>query len=668
MNFRFYILFFISYIFAQIPYWPYILNTPVPFVISDSNFTEIELNQNLKEGFYSTENLFILAKNDSMNKFEQTIKFELHDDHSLAFEDYNLNLSGSIVKKKYPFHFTSIGLDWSPMAVLNRNNKSSGISSIRFGPNIHLFYLDMPMYFGCGGAINLWNYDMDSIPGWKDLKNIKNDVGFYGNIHIGNNKKPLIQGIPVYAEGNIFGQYMQSENKSKFTSGKIDILFINDITFADTLFIYLADTLTKGRTALKNTSTPNRTNNSIQASIGVKNITDFNFKPSLSYTWSLSSITFPPYENILGDEQLIKNTFIGNIHNDNSKFIDYTGAISLTFEKDDFLFRNKFPDTTSNNNPLKDSLTINLLDYYGFLAKMYHSIEKKFKKSIGFFYSFKIDRYKIIYPNFYILNAEEKKAYRSADTEIREYGDKDNVFFKHILDLTLISTPKILFTAYSEFSRNKSVFLRKEKSFLNKNLRIIRMETSIAINPDKPTSMKETLGIRVKVEEFHFPKFDKVNFPTHSRKFYSKFLSTWEINDFLVFEGSWDEIYFDEGYRYPQWKYENTNNIVEKVDAYGPYYISIESSLKLKLSLTLFNKIILEAGSLFRYIHYYNWNYNQSRRFSRYKPSENYNLLPFFEMKAYIFNNLSLQCRFQRYIDSDINSYSEANSFLSARF
>ncbi|MGD9199973.1 MAG: hypothetical protein PVI26_00280, partial [Chitinispirillia bacterium] len=288
--------------------------------------------------------------------------------------------------------------------------------------------------------------------------------------------------------------------------------------------------------------------------------------------------------------------------------------------------------------------------------------------NIGFFYSFEIDRYKIVYPNSYILNFTGKNSFRSADQVIREYGDKDNVYFKHIFDLTLISTQKILFTAYSEYSRNKSVFLRKEKSFLNKTIRIIRMETTVALNPDKPTSMKEILGIRARVEEFHFPEFDTSNFPTHSRKFYSKFSGTWAINDLLIFEGSWDEIYFDEGYRYPHWKYENAGEKAENDDAYGPYYITIESSLKLKLSLNLFNNIRLETGSIFRYTYYYDWNFNQSRGNSYYKSSDNYNLIPFFEMKAFIFNKLSLQCRLLRHIDSDIESFWEANSFLSVRF
>ena len=341
MNILFLIILCIATASAQTEYWPEVLQAPITEEPGDSNVVDITAKQNLRVDIYKTNNSILVNRNDSIKRLEQKVSYDLSDDNSLGLQNHYLDLSGLFLRKKFPFRFSSLGLEWVPTAAFNRRhdtdnglNRSNGIGSMRLGPVIRFDYMNMPIHLSGGGAVDLWNPELPFDPGYQDVKEAKGDPGFYGSVRMGDNRKPLIEGIPFFAEGSIFGRYMNSANNAKITNGEINALFYNDVTFADAFFLYFADTLSKGRTAFlseqaggaaRYSSTPSRTNNSLQATCGLKNIGGFFLEPSLAYTLALSSVSYPTFEEIVGDERLLTHTISLMGQNDNARFMNYRG-------------------------------------------------------------------------------------------------------------------------------------------------------------------------------------------------------------------------------------------------------------------------------------------------------------------------------------------------------
>lgn len=663
MSVLFLIVISVFAVFGQTDFWPEVLTAPLTEEPADSNKVEIMAVQDLRMDIYQTNNSISLLRNDSLKEVEQICHYELFNDHNLGIQNHYLDLSGSISRKNFPFKFSSLGMEWVPNAVLNRRkNSSNAIGSMRIGPTIGIDYLNMPIRLSGGGAVDVWHNELPHEPGFDDLTEAEEDPGFYGGISVGDNRKPLIERIPFYAEGSIFGRYMKSGNNSKITNGEVNALFYRDVVFADTFFIYCADTLLIGRTAFlseqeggsaKYSSTPDRTNNSLQATCGLKDIGTFFLKPSVTYRWRLFSVTYPLYEEIIGDERLISHTIAFMIKNEASRIINYNGGISFAFENEDWLFKD-FKDTlpieaTEDN---KDSLVENLKDYEGFYAQMYHTIGKRFKNNFEFVYSFDINRYRKIYPNFYTVGRDTT----------RTNNDKDNVDHTHSLDVTLFSSPRMKLAVFGEYTRNETVYLRKERSARNKTGRIYRLETSLYINPEDSTGLKETIGAFAKNEEYHFPEFNN-DPPQLLRKFYSKLYGGWEINDHLMFEGSWNEIYSDDGY-WSESEYRNTKDSNDDNSYYAIESKSVESSIELIGSYQFFNNFTVRIGSLFQYIYYREWDYNEEK----YNKHNIYYLIPFIEMNAQLFDRAFVNARIERYMDPNADDYWEAVSLINVIF
>lgn len=657
MNVLLIIIICIFTVSAQTDYWPEVLKAPIPEEPRDSNKVDITLKQKLRNDIYKTNNAININRNDSIKRLEQKVSYELSDDNSLGLQNHYLDLSGLFLRKKIPFRFSSLGLEWAPTAAFNRRPddfdektqrpiySSNGIGSMRLGPVISIDYLNMPIHLSGGGAVDLWNPELPFNPGYHDVEEAKGDPGFYGSVRMGDNRKPLIEGIPFFAEGNIFGRYMNRVDNAKITNGEVNALFFNDVTFADTLFLYAADTLSKGRTAFlseqvggaaRYSSTPDRTNNSLQAICGLKNFGNFFLKPSLAYTWAMSSVAYPVHEDIVGDERLMTHTISCMAKNGSAKIINYLGGISFTYENEDWLYKDEVSDTLTENN--SDSLFMNLQDYKNYNLKMFHTIGREFTNSFGFNYSFIIRGYKKIYPNFYNTDYDT--------VPVRYVYDNDNVDLNHIIDVTLFSLPRIRVTTLFDYFKNKLVYLRKEMSAYNKAERTYRIEVTCNINPDSSSGLDGTIGAFAKTEEYHFPEYQENSYPM-SRRFYSKLKGRLGINDRMLIEGIWSELYLDDG------------NYVDSVDILFLESQMLESTVELMSSYQFPNNFMLRIGSLFRYI-YRDWQFPLKDRI--------YYMMPFVEMRAIINNRLFINARIERYMDPDADDHWEAFSLFNLMF
>lgn len=661
---------------GKMNFWPEVFSIPNLESKKDNNRTQIISNQDLDTEFgkYRTYNVVNMLRGDSLKQFTQLYKYTLEAFHFVTKgrgdtlkqkqleQKHSLDLSGSLIWHKYPFDFSSIGIKWSPNLVFNRyfsstdslehpeirsNDTSEGMASLHLGPLMYFYYLDMPIKISAGGAVDVWNNTMSYPPHMTDLKKVNSDPGFFGEIEVGDNTVPLIRGIPFYVEGSIFGQYMQSDNNAKITSGEINALYFQDLPFADTLFVYCADTVTKGRTAFFSgnapqlISTPNRTRNSLQVSVGLDNIGHFSYKPSLTYTWALSSVVYPHYEEILDDERFITHTVSCMVTNDSTRFLTYNGGISLSFKSEDWLFKSKLSSFAFEDSTSEDSLKTNLDDSEIFNARMYHTFYKDFNSHFDFLYSFSIEREKKVSPNFYyrISNMDVNNTF--ADTSLIENNDDvDKVYFLHSLGVSYRISPIIKLSGLGEYGQNQIVFLKKENSSKNKTDKNFRVETSCILNPEKRTGITETIGAFAKVEEYHFTEQftqGKLPPPFWSRNFYSKFFGTWEINEVLFFEIFWKENYVDDGFW--QWEKNGSPNEPDSVMVYQPTQKTLESSLKATSVFSYLDKYEIQIGNLL----WYSWTKTWDGDDKRYNISDKFILSPYIKLDAHIFNTLLIR-------------------------
>ncbi len=634
---------------TQITYWPDVLNTPLEKVPEDSNNVTISAKQEINMGTYKSENLLHITKNDSLKQVDQKCKFTFLNDHNLNIQNYYLNLSGSILRKKYPYKLSSIGLEWIPVAYLNRNKKmsrGSSLGSLYLGPVFTVDYLNMPIRLSGGGAIDVWP---DSLPySLVDtrLSSFNGDNGFYGKINMGDNTQPLIENIPLYSQGSIFGKYMRKAGNSKVTSGEVNALFVQDISFADTLFIYCADTLTKGRAAFFNefgstmlqfTNIPNKTTNSLQTAIGIKNIGNFAFKPSIIYEFDLSTIKYSPSSEVLGDLSIGKNTVSALIANNMFKTWKYNGGISVMFEEEDHLHKADLPQVLALSEE-DDSLIVNSNDFTGFYSDMFHFLEYTFKNDIKLRYNFNIGKHHKEYPNYYTLSG-------------RTFGgnDNDRVNYKHLLELTLFSLPDFSAIVLGEYIKDMNIFLKKENSANNRRDWIYHLEMTFLLNRRGSIPLKESIGIIARTARYDYPEFQNNRLPPMSRSFYSRLNGMWHINDLWNLEGYLNGIYHDDGFI--NWG-NNVYNISDR---------KIEISGEAGINRFIAENFIVKFGSLGQILYYLDFNYNTTRDYRIV-------LFPFVEIKAFIFNKLSLNSsiRYSRVKNGD--DYWEAFSYLNINF
>jgi hypothetical protein len=637
---------------AQIAYWPEVLHAPLEKVPEDSNNVNITAKQEINMGTYKTDNLFLLEKSDSVKQVNQKCEFTFLNDHNLDLQNYYLNLSGSVLKKRYPYTLSSLGLEWIPIAYLNRNKKmsrGSSLGSLYLGPVFAVDYLNMPIRLSGGGAIDVWP---DSLPYSlveTHLSSFHGDKGFYGKINMGDNTQPLIESIPFYSQGSIFGKYMSEAGNSKVTSGEVNALFVQDIAFADTLFLYCADTLTKGRTAFFNeygstmlqfTNIPNKTINSLQAAIGIKNIGNLIFRPSLIYQFDLSTIKYAPNSEVLGDLLVGRNTVSAFVRNNSSKALAYSGGISVMFEDEDHLYKADLPKSieSSDINDLNDSLLNNSEDFSGYYSDMFHFLEYTFQNDMKLRYNFNIGKHHKESPNNYRVSG-------------RTFGgnDNDRVNYKHLLEFTLVSRPNFSTIVLGEYIKDMNIFLKSEKSANNRRDWIYHVKATFLINTQGKIPLKESIGIIARTARYDYPEFQDLRLPPMSRNFYSRLNGIWYINELWNAEGYLNGIYHDDGYI--NWD----NNIYNISDR------RIEISGEAKVNRFLNDNFIIKFGSLGQILYYLDYDYNST---------ENYRivLFPFVEMSAFIFNKLSLNTKIRYARVKNGNEYWEAFSYFNINF
>ncbi len=637
-------------LFGQIDYWPEEFRTPSKIVSEEASGTTIFSKQQFSMGTYTFDNLYHLLFHDSLKRVEQSCKFTMANDHNLNLQNYVLNLEGSYLRKKYPFDISSLGIEWTPAAYLNRNKpleRGSSIGSLFLGPVLALEYMNMPIRLSGGGAVDVWP---DSLPyslAKARLSSFNSDNGFYGKVNVGDNRRPLLESVPFYAQGSIFGKYMSEAGNSKVTSGEINALFVQDVPIGDTLFIYCADTLTKGRTAFFNeyganifqfTNLPNKTINSFQAAIGIKNIDLLFFKPSFMYKFDLSTIKYLPSSGVLGDLSVKRNIFSTAAQHTIGTNIDYKGGFSIILEEEDHLFKSKLPTRVVDGSADNDSLKINSNDFTGYISNMFHFVNITLPNDMKCKYHFTINKHHKSFPNYY-----------SISNKIYGGNDNDRVNFKHLLEFQLISSSNFSSTVVGEYIGDMNIYLKKENSANNRRDWIYHVAMNFFFNSDGTLPLKESIGVIARTARFDFPEFKEGQLPPMSRNLYSRLSGEWHLNEVWNLEGYLNGIYRDDGF--VDWQ-SNLYNISDR---------KIEVNGEGKINRMITETFVVRFGSLAQIL--YNLDYDFKTK-SKYRIV----LFPFVEMTAQVFNKLQLDTSIRYSKVKNGEDHWEAYSFLTMNF
>lgn len=591
--FVFSLIFFIATLYAE---WPVELSVPVsspPLPLTSS----IKSTQTNGISTFKSDNEIQLVQEDSVKKIIQLIEYSFYDDDPLRQKENYINLDGEFIGKKFPFAFTELGFNWSPTILLNTNEERGiGVGSLKIGPTIKINYNTLPIVISGGGAIDTWN---DSIPpqlGESKLSDVNLDGGGYFGVEVGDNQFPLFEGIPFYAEGEIFGTYMSNSN---ITSGLVNALFVKTLPKKGEFYFYAADTLTKGRMVnysrgnfgtVDYTSSYDRTNNDMKGMLGIRDLGRKYLSSSFLYTFNLSTMNYPFSNVALDENRFISNSISMFLSNKKQKWFGYDGWINFELYNIDMLYRSDLPDTTYtgvNNIDDKferyDSLVSNEDDMDGKYVEFDNKFFLNILNKAELHYHINLNKDSKRYPRRYL--------YSDGRSTIRE--DRDIVNYEHEVIVKKDFNEFVYGEMLFDYKKKMDVFIRSEKSASNRYLRKYIAEIILGFTKKNGSYINEKIGISNDQEEFpdyvltfleeEYLSGNELGWkPFFSRKFYSRLDWRINLNDYLAISGYWYETLRDRGYwDIEKWKSESGYGS----DKYIIQYKYIETSLQGALSL-----------------------------------------------------------------------------------
>ncbi|MBN1982799.1 MAG: hypothetical protein JW795_14795 [Chitinivibrionales bacterium] len=547
----FLIVFLLASGWSQQFYWPEYLAVPTP-VTPDADSLQAPSNlaadQLVGQDYYRVRVNTTTFARTSLLQRQQFLRYELSQYHSLAIQNHSVDCSGFFLKQRYPFESSSLGIEWIPVVTVNRDygqKSGNAVTYLRVGPLMDFSYLELPVRFSTGSSIDAWQ----NLPlRLSKLSTIKSDAGVYAKLKVGDNTRPLREGIPIVAAGQVTASFM---NQSKITQGDVNSLYYADVPFADTLFVYCADTLSKGRTAFFKKinkqeyaylTTSNRSINSLGAMVGMRNIGSYLLRPSLLYSFARRSTDYLKNANTLGDFLNTDHTIGVAVFSVAGTKLDYGASVVYKHAVEDRLYNSKISSfiVTKDSLSNRDTLYENSKDFIERSIATAQSLSKTFSNGMKVRYTLDVSIDKKRYPHFFVTLTNGLR-----DTSSR--NDRDKAMYHNLAELTLWSSPRLLCMVSGEYIENVSAFLRKECSMNNQTGTTYAIDLSIVYNAVRPLTLSQNFDALSEIKQYHFPQFQK-NPPPMNRRFGSKTAVNYLCRHSTAIDGYWNEIYIDNGY------------------------------------------------------------------------------------------------------------------------
>jgi hypothetical protein len=647
--------------------WPYDLQAASPDQNpgQDSSRTEFVSRQNYYINTFTNKDSFSIARVGPSSTVRQTALYDLNYNTFAGSRNQYFDLSGAALRTGLISPGLSLGIDWTPVLILNSNATNQAVlGSLDMGPVARMNYFHIPMVMRGGYAGKRWG---DSVaPGTIPLGSgarLLADNGYYGAFEIGSFSAPLPYG-PLFASVHGYGRNMET---SKLIAGVGSALIAQGFPTGDSLFLAYNDSLVDGRDASlseaeagksRYINNSRRIERSFQASGGIKGKYRLFLQPALTYSFSRYSIRFPSNGILTGDRRATDNAVTMMLRTDTTLRINYHGGLRIDWEREEKLGGENIIMKVNSDSSNIDSLNVKINDYNGYKATMDHSVSVYSPGGIGFQYTFSISRYAQTYPLYYMKNSER----------VQNYNDNDWIVQSHHLDATVFSHRSRKITISGDYSSNVRYYLDSARSADNATDQLYRLGLSLSGNPASTVRLEEDAQIEAKQTTYEFPfvQARSQNYPPYSRRFTSKLSLNWNYSNRDTLLAQWSEMYSDQGYWYNS-DYRDKSDTMPFTA--GNYYAILgktwDHGITLEAVHSMNERLTLAAGSSLRNIYELEF---KSRRYIPNQSMIKYVMTPFIRLTSAMNDNMRVQVAVRRYIDTITDDYWDFTIFLVTSF
>jgi hypothetical protein len=539
---------------AQANMWPDALSLHAKSEPADTIGIVTTTRQAWYQNTFTSSDKVSYTQSDSTHYFKQNAAYDLMIDTALGRQYEYLNLQGAIRREHWPFNRTAVGLDWRPVAVLNAGKSGSAVmASGEFGPTIDAVVKDIPFQVRSGVVGTGWS---DSLPrhvreaSYREVADrAQTDLGVYGGVSIGDYSKPIF-GLPLYFQANGYGRVSDTTSRLLVATGAL--LYQQGFSTGDSAFLYYTDSLSSGREGYlgeeKYINIKPKTSQSMQAIAAVKGRKRFRTVPALIYSFARYSVFYPEWLNLFNDKANSIHAVQLMATVDTLLLFNYSGGFKLEWEKEEKLYRSgSVGEFLTNNN--SDSINAKVRDYDGLRISMRHELSRTFASGASIGYLYDISRYTKRYPNVFFSSPAAVDTFAAKD-------DNHWIIEQHRLQIHPLEREKFSLDFTGAFSKNTSIYLKKERSKANGTDRSYSVGMGVRYDPWSVIGFSENMIAIAKRTEFAFPAAhrdkDLNGRPDDeapmSRSFGSKFKTTGTLSPRVTLMGEWDAEYWDEGY------------------------------------------------------------------------------------------------------------------------
>jgi hypothetical protein len=683
---------------AQVNEWPYDLQKPETAEQSDVDTTIVDFisQQSLYMNTVLSLDSLRIFHDDSARSLRQSGYYRIEKNELFGSRKQYFDLSGAVLKKRFLLPGVSMGIDWTPILLLNSSAINHALSgSLDMGPMIqsNSFLFPLTLRGGFAGKVQNDNFSLNGLRETV-LGNARRDKGLYFAFDAGSADSQLYS-LPLYF--NVKG-YGRSQVTSKLFTTIGSALFTRDFFTGDTLSLLYSDSLINGSGAVLGDEgaqgksffldIPQSIIRSYQLKGGIHGKYRFHLQPALVYSFARHSLQYPSANdplhphNELSDRQNTVSSFNAMLASDPAFHITYSGGIRIDLEKEEKLFQEGVNSDRIKDTSNADTLRVKLNDYDGYRAMMKHIISLHNAQGAGIEYSFDISRYLKTYPFHYLqrnkipitTNPAIIDTFLKTDT-ISSNDDKDWIVQNHNVKITSIINPKWRLSLVGEYSNNLSYNLKKEKSANNSIDYFYLLGLNSDFDFSEKVKIEEALSTDVKRTEYVFPEeYHKMGFlpPSYSREVTIRSVATWSPGKKQTIRAEWGEHYEDDGYWFDKASIDSTGpNFDSLKAAFKPYY-GIERtqwrhSCALKDSFAISRNISSEIGGSLEYV--FQKKFNDVLHLYIADPSQTrYIVVPFLSVDSKLNQYFTLRARIKRNIDTVKDDYWDFRILFSARF
>jgi hypothetical protein len=663
--------------FCQVNQWPQELKvsqdtTKTP---PDTNFTTFISGQRQYMTTFDNADTLKIIHNDSLRETRQLVSYWLERNDLFDSRKQFFDLSGAVIKKNFLLPGISLGVDWTPILLLNSQETSQeALASIDVGPLLRFnpFHVPVTLRGGASGKIENDSFPTERI-GSLRADDFGKDHGFYGAFAIGNGNAPMPH-VPLFINAQGYGRSMKM---SHLFSGIGQALFFSDLPTGDSISLLYTDSLINGSDALMGQegingksyflNAPDRIERSYEIKGGIKGKYRFHLQPSLVYSFSRYSLMYPSTNaaslerSNLGDRRNTNQSVAMMLSNDPSFFINYSGGLRVDWENEEKLFADKIDLANPVDSVNIDTFKVKLNDYAGYRATMDHTLSIQSKSGRGLQYSFNVSRYSKTFPNYY---------HQGADTT-RNNNDQDWIVQSHHLDITPLSGEKGSLTVSGAYSTNLRYYLKAAESANNSVDYIYNLGISTTVKTSDNFNLLYSVSAATKRTEYEFPaQYARVSDipPYYSRGITSDLTLNRKIARSLFLKAEWLEHYQDEGAWYMDLIDQKPDSTLTLFNSYyGILRKQWNHRIDLSISDTVEKQLLWQCGISVERIVRNKFEAYQSI-FLPDNQGTKYIIVPFLMFNSKVGDHFSMALKVKRYIDTIDDDYWDFTLLFTARF